>query len=81
MLAFAMIWPRSGIALIRHRPKKQNVVPGKPKHNHAAADPLVNPGNPSHCHQTLLDPCSAHIIAWSLGAQLMKPPLNALTSN
>src|SRR6266704_2692346 len=37
MLAFAMI----------------NVAPRqKPKHNHAATDPLVNPGNPPHCHQT-----------------------------
>jgi hypothetical protein len=24
----------------------------KPKHIHAATDPLVNPGNPPHCHQT-----------------------------
>jgi len=24
----------------------------KPKHYHAATDPLVNPGNPPHCHQT-----------------------------
>ena len=53
MLAFAMM------AAIRHRAnppppkKKQNVAPQqKPKHYHAATDPLVNPGNPPHCHQT-----------------------------
>ncbi|WP_247387674.1 transposase, partial [Bradyrhizobium sp. 143] len=52
MLAFAML------AAIRHRanpppPKKRNLAPRqKPKHNHTATDPLVNPGNPPHCHQT-----------------------------
>ncbi|WP_271565809.1 hypothetical protein, partial [Bradyrhizobium sp. CCBAU 11386] len=30
----------------KHRPRQ------KPKHHQAAADPLVNPGNPPHCHQT-----------------------------
>src|SRR5271155_659635 len=34
-------------------PKKRNVAHQQnPKHNHAATDPLVNAGNPSHCHQT-----------------------------
>jgi hypothetical protein len=52
MLAFAMM------AAIRHRanpppPKKRNGAHQQnPKHNHAATDPLVNAGNPSHCHQT-----------------------------
>ena len=52
MLAFAMM------AAIRHRanpppPKKRNVAPRqKPKHYHAVTDPLVNPGNPPHCHPT-----------------------------
>ncbi len=47
MLAFAMM------ATIRHRanlmPKKRSAAPRqKPKHYHAATDPLVNPGNPPH---------------------------------
>jgi hypothetical protein len=52
MLAFAMM------AAIRHRanpppPKKPNAEPRqKPKHSHAVIDPLVNPGNPPHRHQT-----------------------------
>jgi hypothetical protein len=46
------------MAAIRHRanpppPKKQTDAPRqKSKHYHAATDPLVNPGNPPHCHQT-----------------------------
>src|SRR5260370_27301966 len=41
------------MALTRHRPKKQNDAPRqKPKHYHAATDPLVNPGNPPHRRQT-----------------------------
>src|SRR5260370_18189390 len=36
-----------------HRPKKTNDAPRKkPKLYHTATDPLVNPGNPPHCHQT-----------------------------
>src|SRR5258708_32490390 len=35
------------------RPNKPTVSPGqKPKHTRAATDPLVNPGNPPHRHQT-----------------------------
>ena len=51
MLAFAMM------AAIRHRanppaPKKPTAEPRqKPKRRHAVIDPLVNPGNPPHCHQ------------------------------
>ena len=46
------------MAAIRYRanpppPKKtKRRFRQKPKHNHAATDPLVNPGNPSYCHQT-----------------------------
>jgi hypothetical protein len=44
------------MAAIRHRanpppPKKTNRRPPA-KHYHAATDPMVNPGNPPHCHQT-----------------------------
>jgi len=56
MLAFAMM------AAIRYRanpppPKKKNengrISAKKPRHNHAATDPLVNPGKSvRHCHQT-----------------------------
>src|SRR5439155_8673278 len=52
MLAFAMM------AAIRHRanpppPKKRNAASRqKPKHAHAAADPLVDSGNPPHRRQT-----------------------------
>jgi 3-oxoadipate CoA-transferase beta subunit len=39
---------------IRHCPKKRNAEPRqKPRHRHTATDPLVNPGNPPHRHQTL----------------------------
>ena len=62
MLAFAMM------AVIRHRanplpPKKTTAEPQqKPKHRHAAIDPLVNPGSPPHRHQTRskADPARAY---------------------
>src|SRR5450631_14395 len=62
MLAFAMM------AVIRHRanpppPKKRNAGPRqKQKQPHAVINPLVNPGNPPHRHQTRpkADPTRTH---------------------
>jgi hypothetical protein len=47
MLAFAMM------AAIRHRANPRRQKPWeRPTHRHAVVDPLVNPGRPTHRHQT-----------------------------